>query len=77
MAVKWQYVCDGPSCDAVALVDSFDLAPVGWLTRTVVDRVLSLDEAATGTGFPGGASELQRVNHFCPACRRRVRQVAA
>jgi hypothetical protein len=71
VAVKWQYVCDGAGCSAVALVAPLELAPVGWLTRTTVDRVLSLDEPATGTGFPGGRSELQRINHYCPVCRRK------
>jgi hypothetical protein len=72
MSMMWRFACDGDGCEAVEIVPQFNLFPVGWLHRTVSDRIESLDEPATGTGFPSGRSELSRQFHYCPTCRRRV-----
>jgi hypothetical protein len=69
--MQWSYECDAPGCKASVSVPALSASPPGWLTRTIIDRVETLDEGATGTGFPGGRSELQKVRHFCPACRRK------
>ncbi len=70
--LKWTYVCDGQACAVEASLPTPVAAPVGWLTRTTIDRIDSLEPGATGTGFPQGRSELERIRHFCPSCRRKV-----
>jgi hypothetical protein len=73
MTLSWRYACDGDGCKAVEIVPTFTAFPVGWLHRIVTDRVESLDERSTGTGYPGGRSELQRERHYCDSCRRAVK----
>lgn len=68
----WTFRCDGESCGQSETVPPHDGAPPGWLVRTVIDRLVALEEGATGTGFPSGRSELQRVRHYCASCRRVV-----
>lgn len=70
--LKWTYVCDGKGCSETETLPDFSRAPVGWLTRTTIDRIDSLEPGATGTGMPHGRSELERICHFCPSCRRKV-----
>lgn len=70
--LRWTFQCDGEGCDHADTVPPHDGAPPGWLVRTIIDKLVSLDEGATGTGFPSGRSELQRVRHYCPECRRKV-----
>lgn len=70
--LKWTFSCDGHGCAESAAVEPLRSPPPGWLVRTTIDRVESLDEGATGTGFPGGRSELERIRHFCASCRRKV-----
>lgn len=69
--LMWTYRCDGSKCTAEASTIPAAGAPPGWLVRTVIDRVDSLEESATGTGLPGGRSELQRIQHYCGTCRRK------
>lgn len=68
----WTFRCDGGGCGDEQTVAPHDGAPAGWLVRTVIDKLVALDESSTGTGFPSGRSELQRVRHYCSACRRKV-----
>lgn len=72
MTLLWRFKCDGAGCRETVDTPPLSIAPPGWMTRTVIDSIESLDEPATGTGFPKGRSELQRVKHFCEACRRKV-----
>lgn len=73
--LAWTYVCDGVGCSEKGTCEPLGIPP-GWLVRTILDRVESLDDPSTGTGFPNGRSELQRIKHFCPACRRSKAQRA-
>lgn len=72
MTLTWRYVCDGEACSAVEVVPALHNFPVGWLHRVISDRIESLDEPSTGTGMPGGRSEVQRQLHYCGKCRRKV-----
>lgn len=73
--LKWTYECDGTGCDSVETRPPHDGAPAGWLVRTIIDRVDSLEAGATGTGFGDGRSELNRIRHYCAACRRKLARV--
>jgi hypothetical protein len=72
MTLSWRYACDGDGCKAVEIVSCFTAFPVGWLHRVVTDRVESVEGHATGSGLPGGRSELQAQRHYCGTCRRKV-----
>lgn len=71
MALKWRYECDGSGCKATELTPPMHGAPAGWLQRTIIDRVETLEGARSAGDYPKGSSELQRVEYFCDACRRK------
>lgn len=72
----WKYECDGAGCKSTDAIAAFKGLPPGWLLRTIIDRVDSLDEPATGSGLPSSRCELQREKHYCPTCRRKVASAA-
>jgi hypothetical protein len=74
--LKWTFECDGAQCGASQTIAAYEQAPTGWLVRTIVDRLVSLEAGATGTGFPSGRSELERTLHYCSDCRRKLGRAA-
>lgn len=72
MTLLWRFECDGDGCKANEAVAPMVHSPPGWLMRTIIDRIESLDDPATGTGLGAGRSELQRQKHYCPGCRRKA-----
>lgn len=68
MALKWRYECDGAGCKAAELTAPMHGAPLGWLQRTIIDRVERPEDARSHLS---ASSELQRVVYFCEACRRK------
>lgn len=72
MTVSWRFECDGDGCKATEVVPRLAALPVGWMHRVIVDRVDGLGESSTGTGFPGGRSQVEAERHYCDRCRRKV-----
>jgi len=75
MTIAWRFACDGAGCKAVEVCEQFAQCPVGWLLRTITDRVERIESHATGSGLPGGCSESQCMRHYCAVCRRKLERV--
>ena len=60
------FKCDGCGAETRAAQNS-RLPPIGWMQRTMVD-VSHLD----GPGLRTGASEVERIRHYCRSCKVKV-----
>lgn len=70
MTIAWRFTCDGTGCKSAETLPPLDKAPPGWMVRTTIDEVVSLEERSDLSS--GRASSLQSIKHFCPSCRRRA-----